>query len=85
MKRGELAPSAHLDGFTRDNLPPPDQWPDLLLDRPEFRYPARLNCAVELLDRNIARGRGDHPAIVTPAEILTATVVSDVTTVKVER
>jgi 2-aminobenzoate-CoA ligase len=30
---------------------------DFLLDRPELRYPARLNCAVELLDRNIARPR----------------------------
>jgi 2-aminobenzoate-CoA ligase len=29
-----------------------------------------LNCAVELLDRNLA-ARGDHPALVTPAETLT--------------
>ena len=77
MRREELAPSAHLDRFTRDNLPPPEQWPDLLLDRPEFRYPVRLNCAVELLDRNIARGRGDHPAIVTPAETLTYSQLAD--------
>jgi 2-aminobenzoate-CoA ligase len=66
-----LAPSAHLDSFCRDNLPPPAQWPRLLLDRPEYRYPTRLNCAVELLDRNLERGRGGHPAIVTPAETLT--------------
>ena len=66
-----LAPSAHLDSFCRDNLPPHAQWPQFLLDRPEFHYPARLNCTVELLDRNIARGRGEHPAIVTPAETLT--------------
>jgi 2-aminobenzoate-CoA ligase len=66
-----LAPSAHVDSFARDNLPPREAWPDFLLDRPEFRYPARLNCAVELLDRNIERGRGDHPALVTPAETLT--------------
>lgn len=65
-----LSPSAHLDSFARDNLPPREQWPDFLLDRPEFRYPARLNCAVELLDRNLAT-RADHPAIVTPAETLT--------------
>jgi 2-aminobenzoate-CoA ligase len=71
MTTTPLAPSAHRDTFARDNLPPREQWPDLLLDRPEFRYPARLNCAVELLDRNIERGRGDHPAIVTPAETLT--------------
>jgi 2-aminobenzoate-CoA ligase len=63
--------SAHLDSFCRDNLPPRDQWPVFRLDRPEFRYPARLNCAVELLDSNLARGRADHPAIVTPTETLT--------------
>ncbi|MGG5817930.1 benzoate-CoA ligase family protein [Falsiroseomonas sp. HW251] len=71
MMTAQLAPSAHADTFARDNLPPREQWPDFLLDRPEYRYPARLNCAVELLERNIERGRGDHPAIVTPAETLT--------------
>jgi 2-aminobenzoate-CoA ligase len=69
--RPELEPSAHLDPFPRDNLPPRDQWPEFRFDMPELRYPPRLNCATELLDRNIERGRGDHPAIVTPAETLT--------------
>ncbi|CAM5628362.1 hypothetical protein STENM327S_02357 [Streptomyces tendae] len=41
--------SAHVDTFARDHLPPPEQWPRLLFDLPELRYPARLNCAVELL------------------------------------
>ncbi len=27
-----LGPSAHTDTFTRDNLPPMDQWPDFLLE-----------------------------------------------------
>ncbi|RUZ72649.1 hypothetical protein EN942_34865, partial [Mesorhizobium sp. M7A.F.Ca.CA.001.14.1.1] len=27
-----LGPSAHIDTFTRDHLPPPEQWPDILLD-----------------------------------------------------
>jgi 2-aminobenzoate-CoA ligase len=71
MMTATLAPSAHRDSFARDNLPPREQWPVFLLDRPEFRYPARLNCAAELLDRNVERGRGDHPALVTPAETLT--------------
>jgi 2-aminobenzoate-CoA ligase len=71
MTTADPASSAHLDSFARDNLPPRDQWPVFLLDRPEYRYPARLNCAVELLDRNIAQGRGEHPALVTPAETLT--------------
>jgi 2-aminobenzoate-CoA ligase len=70
MMTQALGASAHQDSFCRDNLPPREQWPDFLLDRPEFQYPARLNCAVELLDRNVERGRGDHPALVTPAEIL---------------
>ncbi|MBU8537697.1 AMP-binding protein [Roseomonas tokyonensis] len=65
------------DTFCQDRLPPRDQWPDFLLDRPEFQYPPRLNCAVELLDRNIERGRGDHPALITPAETLTYTQLAD--------
>ncbi len=38
--------TAHVDTFARDNLPPADEWPELLLDGPDTRYPARLNCAV---------------------------------------
>jgi 2-aminobenzoate-CoA ligase len=33
----KLGPSAHVDTFTRDSLPPFDQWPDIPLDRPEFQ------------------------------------------------
>ena len=53
-------PTAHTDTFTRDNLPPADQWPDLATDRPEFQYPDYLNAAVELTDRNVERGFGDR-------------------------
>ncbi|MFC7734435.1 benzoate-CoA ligase family protein [Roseomonas sp. GCM10028921] len=67
----DFAPSAHLDSFPRDNLPPREQWPELLFDLDDYRYPTRLNCAAELLDRNVERGRGDHPAIITPEETLT--------------
>ncbi|VVE46271.1 AMP-binding protein [Pandoraea soli] len=55
--------SGHLDTFARDNLPPVDQWPEFLLDNPDVAYPARINCAAELLDRAIAQGRGEAPAI----------------------
>lgn len=58
--------SAHLDTFAREHLPPPDQWPDLLFDLPELRYPARLNCAAELLDRTVDRLGADRPAFRTP-------------------
>jgi 2-aminobenzoate-CoA ligase len=66
-----LAASAHLDSFCRDNLPSREHWPALRFTLPQLRYPPRLNCAVELLDRNIAHGRGDHPAVITPTEALT--------------
>jgi 2-aminobenzoate-CoA ligase len=42
--------TAHVDTFARDRLPPPDQWPELVFDLPELRYPDRLNAAAELLD-----------------------------------
>ena len=48
-----LGPSAHVDTFPRDNLPPPAQWPDFLLDG--FDYPERLNAGVELTDAMVAR------------------------------
>jgi 2-aminobenzoate-CoA ligase len=59
-----LGPTAHVDTFTRDNLPPPDQWPELLLDRPEFQYPEYLNAGVELTDRMVERGFGDRIALI---------------------
>jgi len=60
----KLGPSAHIDTFARDNLPPFDLWPKLLLDRPEFQYPEYLNAAVELTDRNVERGFGDRIALI---------------------
>jgi 2-aminobenzoate-CoA ligase len=59
-----LGPSAHVDTFTRDSLPPAEQWPDLLLDRPEFQYPDYLNAAVELTDRMVEQGFGDRTALI---------------------
>ncbi|MBL8511672.1 MAG: AMP-binding protein, partial [Betaproteobacteria bacterium] len=61
-----MTPTAHLDTFARDHLPPHDQWPELLLNREEFRYPDRLNVVAELLDRPVADGRGGAVAIHTP-------------------
>ena len=59
-----LGPSAHVDTFARDNLPPAEQWPDLLLDRPELQYPEYLNAAVELTDRLVEKGFGDRTALI---------------------
>jgi len=60
-----MAYTAHIDTFARDNLPPPGQMPELLFEHPEFRYPARMNCAAELLDRMVAAGHGERPVIHT--------------------
>jgi 2-aminobenzoate-CoA ligase len=64
----DMHSSAHLDTFARDNLPPREQWPDLVFTLPELRYPPQLNCAVELLDRWIAAGKGDRPCLIAPGE-----------------
>jgi 2-aminobenzoate-CoA ligase len=61
-----MTPTAHVDSFTRDNLPPRSQWPELLLERPEFRYPALLNCATELLDKMVSKGHGHRRVIRSP-------------------
>ncbi len=61
-----MTTTAHADTFARDNLPPRALWPDLIFDVPEVRYPERMNCAVELLDRQVASGHGDRPAIWAP-------------------
>jgi 2-aminobenzoate-CoA ligase len=59
-------PTAHIDTFIRDNLPPKELWP--VMDYsvlPELAaYPPRLNAAVEILDRQIARGFADKPAVI---------------------
>ena len=60
-----LHPSAHIDGFARAQLPPPEQWPALNLTG-VYAVPPRMNAAVELLDRVIAAGFGERVALVTP-------------------
>jgi 2-aminobenzoate-CoA ligase len=72
-----MTPSAHLDTFARDNLPPRAQWPDFLFDLPELKYPERMNCAVELLDRRVASGEGDRPCLISPTESLSYAQVAE--------
>ena len=57
--------TAHVDTFTRDNLPPRAQWPEFRFDLPELQYPGRLNCATELLDKPVTRGHGHRIALRT--------------------
>ena len=57
-----LGPTGHSDSFTRDRLPPPAYWPELRLEK--FQYPEWMNAAVELTDRMVERGFGDHVALI---------------------
>ncbi|MDX3072354.1 AMP-binding protein [Streptomyces sp. NPDC088354] len=58
----DLLPSAHVDTFPREHLPPRDQWPVLSCDLPSMAYPDRLNCGAELL----AGGTPDAPCLRMP-------------------
>jgi 2-aminobenzoate-CoA ligase len=61
------SPSAHVDSFARDHLPPAEMWPEMDYSAlPELAYPPRLNCAAELLDRWIEQGIGKRTAIHYP-------------------
>jgi 2-aminobenzoate-CoA ligase len=57
-----LGPTAHTDTFSRDGLPPEDQWPDFCLDG--FNYPDHLNAGWELTDSMVEKGFGDHTALI---------------------
>ena len=57
-----MTPSAHIDTFARDNLPPVSEWPDLLLDG--YDYPDHLNAAHELTDAMVVKGFGDNTALI---------------------
>jgi 2-aminobenzoate-CoA ligase len=76
MKGAGMIPSAHIDTFARDNLPPREQWPEFKFTLPELRYPDRLNCATEFVDRWIAED-GDRIAIMSPGETLTYRQLAD--------
>jgi 2-aminobenzoate-CoA ligase len=60
-----MIPSAHVDTFPRDNLPPQEQWPEFVFESAEFQFPERINCASLLVDNKVADGRGERTAIRT--------------------
>ena len=57
-----LGPTAHIDTFSRDNLPKQSGQPDFLLD--EYNYPDFLNISEELTDIMVEKGFGDHTALI---------------------
>ena len=58
----KLGPSGHIDTFARDHLPAAEDWPQI--DASAFPYPEWMNAAVELTDRMVERGFGDHTALI---------------------
>ena len=74
-KNAALGPSGHTDTFTRDNLPPADLWPEI--DLGPFQYPDHLNVAVELTDKMVEKGFGDHTALIGNGRIRTYKELSD--------
>ena len=65
-----LQPSLHVDSFTRDHLPPLEQWPAMdPAAVPELAaYPARMNAAAELLDSWVEGGGGERPCYIIDGE-----------------
>ena len=57
-----LGPSGHIDTFSRDRLPKITEWPEINLSK--FKYPEWINAAVELTDKMVERGYGDHIALI---------------------
>lgn len=59
----QLLPSSHTDTFTRDRLPPKDQWPVIIADPAELDYPDTLNATAELVDKHVHQGKGQRIAM----------------------
>lgn len=57
-----LGPTAHTDHFTRNNLPPVEDWPEL--SSGVITYPEWLNAGYELSDAMVEKGFGDHTALI---------------------
>ncbi|MEX2453243.1 MAG: AMP-binding protein [Rhodospirillaceae bacterium] len=58
-------PTAHIDTFAAENLPPKEQWPEFDFETlPALRsYPDRMNAGAELLDRMCETGHADRPVL----------------------
>jgi 2-aminobenzoate-CoA ligase len=59
-----LDPSVYPDDFARRGLPPAALWPVIDHDAlARLNYPKRVNAAVDVLDRAVARGLGPRPCL----------------------
>jgi 2-aminobenzoate-CoA ligase len=59
-------PIPRIDNFVQEHLPPKELWPVMnTCGIAELDYPATLNAAAQLLDRNIEAGLGSRPCLRT--------------------
>src|SRR5213594_988474 len=58
-------------GVSMLSYPPRELWPDKIYELPELAYPSTLNACYELIDANLARGRGSAPAIYSADSVVT--------------
>ena len=64
--------TSHIDTFARDRLPPREQWPEFVFDRPELDYPpGRPTARRGSIDDAVAEGHGARIALRSPNETLT--------------
>ena len=69
--------TAQTDRFVHDRLPPKEEWPTLVYDAPELKFPDRLNAVEELLDKAAQKGWGARPLLRSPKIVLTYEDVRD--------
>jgi 2-aminobenzoate-CoA ligase len=70
-------PSAQVDRFVHDRLPPREQWPVLRYERPEFQFPPQVNVVEELLDKAAEKGWGARPLLRSSKIVLSYDDVRD--------
>jgi len=70
-------PSAQVDRFAHDRLPPRQEWPILRYDRPELQFAPQFNVVEELLDKAVDKGWGDRPLLRSPKIVLSYNDVRD--------
>ena len=64
QQHAPLLPSGLVDDFASANLPPREQWPELIFELPLLDYPPRLNCAAAFVDAHVAAGQGARIALI---------------------
>ena len=58
--------TSHVDTFVADGLPPERDQPEYFFSLESLNFPEKLNCAGEILDKQVDRGLGNKLAILSP-------------------